>query len=291
MLKPLPYMIRILLFFFSTCFIESALAQTNLDGVWLPDYTEDRQDRVQGPPIGDYGGLPINDASRLRAQSWRASILALPEYQCRVHPSDYANMFFNINISEERDPRSFELIAIHVEHFAYQTHRVIWMDGREHPPEYAGHTSMGFSTGEWQGHTLKVKTTHLKEGHVRRNGISRSDQATVTEYFIRHDDLLSWTVVIDDPVYFEEPLIRNRSFHYSAITQRTTYPCESVVETIHEPGYIPHHLPGQNPDLFEYADTINIPYQATMGGAETMYPEYREVARELPLPSEIQSQE
>jgi len=266
-------------------------AQTNLGGNWLADYTEDRADRIPGPALGDYGGLPLNDADRLRAQSWSASLLGLPEYQCRVHPSDYAQSFNNIRIWEERDPRTFELIAIHLQHYVWQTHRVIWMDGREHPPVYAAHTAMGFSTGEWVGHTLKVTTTHLKEGWLRRNGVARSDQATVTEYFIRHEDLLVWTVIVNDPIYLEEPFIRNRNYKYSTDTQIVTYPCESVIEIVHEPGYIPHYLPGRNPDLLEFADTYNIPYQATMGGAQTMYPEYRNVIRVLPLPSEMEGQE
>ena len=279
------------LILFSVCFTASVSAQTNLSGVWLADYTEDRSDRIPGPALGDYGGLPLNDANRLRAQSWSASLLGLPEYQCRVHPSDYAHSFNNIRIWEERDSNTRELIAIHLEHATWQTHRIFWMDGREHPPEYAAHTSMGFSTGEWLGHTLKVKTSHLKEGWVRRNGVARSDQASVTEYFVRHDGLLVWTVIVNDPIYLEEPLIRNRNYRYSTDTQIPTYPCESVIEIVHEPGYIPHYLPGRNPDLFEFADTYNIPYEATMGGAETMYPEYMNVIRELPLPSEMEDQE
>ncbi len=285
------YSFRLLVFFFSLFFVMSSSAQTNLGGFWVADYTEDRGDRIPGPALGDYGGLPINDANRFRAQSWSASLLGLPEYQCRRHPSDYANSFNNINLRDERDPRTLDLIAIHLEHFTWQSRRVIWMDGREHPPEYAAHTSMGFSTGEWLGHTLKVTTTHLKEGWLRRNGVARSDQAIVTEYFIRHGNILTWTVIVDDPIYLEEPFIRNRSYNYSTEAQLLTYPCESVVEIVHEPDYIPHYLPGQNPDLFEFADINNIPYQATMGGAATMYPEYRKVARDLPLPSEMQDQE
>lgn len=270
-------------------FTQSVMAQSNLGGIWLANYTEDRPDRIPGPAMGDYGGLPLNDDDRLRAMSWNASLLGLPEYQCRVHPSDYANSFNNISIWEERDPYTLELIAIHLQHFVWQTHRTIWMDGRDHPPEFAQHTSMGFSTGEWEGHKLKVTTTHLKEGWLRRNGVARSDQATVTEYFIRHDGTLNWTVIVNDPVYLEEPFIRNRDYNYSTDTQIVTYPCESVVEIVHEPGYIPHYLFGDNPDLFEFADTYDIPYEATLGGAATMYPEYRDVIRTLPRPSEMQN--
>ena len=291
MCKTSRYSFKLLLFFLSVGFVLNASAQTNLAGVWTADYTEDRGDRIPGPALGDYGGLPLNDADRLRAQSWNASLIGLPEYQCRVHPADYAQSFNNINIREERDPRTLELTAIHLEHFTWQTRRVIWMDGRDHPPEYAAHTAMGFSTGEWVGDNLKVTTTHLKEGWLRRNGVARSDMATVTEYFIRHGDILVWTVIVDDPIYLEEPFIRNRNYHYSTDVQIVTYPCESVVEIVHDAGYIPHHLPGQNADLFEFADTYDIPYEASMGGAATMSPEYREIARSLPKPSELQGQE
>jgi len=277
-----------LLFVFSIASI-SALAEKNFSGVWVGNYSEDFPDRLPGPELGDYAGLPLNDADRLRAQSWSASLIALPEYQCRVHPSDYASSFANIRIWEERDPITEQLIAIRIQHFAWQTRRTIWMDGREHPPEFAQHTAMGFSTGEWVGHQLKIKTTHLKEGWLRRNGVTRSDQATVTEYFIRHDDLLTWTVIIDDPVYLDEPFIRNRDYLYSIDSQVGNYPCDPVIEMVREPGYIPHHLPGTNTDLLIYSQRHDIPAEAAMGGAETMYPEYIERLRELPKPSELQA--
>jgi len=37
------------------------------------------------------------------------------------------------------------------------------MDGHAHPPDFAEHASMGFSTGEWVGNNLKITTTHPKE--------------------------------------------------------------------------------------------------------------------------------
>lgn len=266
--------------------VPSALAQVNLAGVWSGTYTEDWPDRFPGPELGDYGGLPINDADRMRAESWSASLLSLPEYQCRVHPADYANSFADIRFHEERDLYDESLIALHLQHFAWQTRRVIWMDGREHPSPNDQHTSMGFSTGEWVGNNLKVTTTHLKEGWLRRNGVARSDLATMTEYFIRHGDMLSWTVIINDPAYLEEPFIRNRDYRYSATAQLGTYPCESVTEMVTQPGYVPHHLPGQNPDIHLYSENHGIPIEAAMGGAATMYPEYREVIETLPIPGE-----
>jgi len=262
-----------------------AMAQTNLAGVWGMTLTEDFPDRLPGPELGDYAGLPLNAADRARAQSWSASILSLPDYQCRVHPSDYANSFADIRIWHEVDTTTQQLIAIRVQHFAWNTQRTIWMDGRSHPPEFAEHTSMGFSTGEWVGNNLKVTTTHVKEGWLRRNGVARSDAATVTEHFIRHGEHLTWSVFVQDPKYLEEPFFRNRDYRLSEAVSIGAYPCESVIEVLlPEEGYFPHYLPGQNEFLIEYARNHKIPYEAAMGGAQTMYPEYRKKLAQLPPP-------
>lgn len=253
----------------------------NLVGVWSSVVHEDFEDRIPGPDLGDYTGIPINEANRLRAQQWDASILSLPEYQCRVHPSDYANMFNDIRITEDIDKESQRLIAIRIQHFAWNTQRVIWMDGRPHPPEYALHTAMGFSTGEWDGHILKVTTTHLREGFIRRNGVARSDAATVTEHFIRHGDHLTWSVYIDDPLYLEEPFFRTRDFRYNVAGRLGAYPCESVVEVVLPESYFPHYLPGQNPYIRDFAREHGIPFEAAMGGAATIYPEYMRRLQQL----------
>ena len=40
-------------------------------------------------------------------------------------------------------------------------------------------------------------------------------------------------------------------------------------------GVIPSHLPGTNAFLKEFSDRYGVPFEATRGGAETTYPEYR----------------
>jgi hypothetical protein len=253
-----------------------ALAQIELSGVWQNRITdEDEPDRLPGPELGDYTGIPLNAAARYRAMAWDASLITLPEYQCRVHPSDYAPSFADIRIWEDIDRDTQDLVAIHIHHFAWGTERTIWMDGRPHPPDYALHTSMGFSTGKWDGDILTVTTDHLKEGWIRRNGVPRSDRAVVTEHFIRHGDNLSLVTVIKDPTYLTETMIRSRDYTFSVAGQIAPYPCESVEEIIRPKGVIPHHLPGTNTFLKEYQQNHGIPAEGAMGGAETLYPEYR----------------
>jgi hypothetical protein len=253
-----------------------ACAQISLSGVWQNRIAdEDEPDRLPGPELGDYTGIPLNAAARFRAEAWDASLITLPEYQCRVHPSDYAPSFADIRIWEDIDRDTQKQVAIHIHHFAWGTERTIWMDGRPHPPDYALHSSMGFSTGKWEGDILTVTTTHLKEGWIRRNGVPRSDRAVVTEHFIRHGDGLTLVTVIKDPTYLTETMIRSRDYVFSLAGQIAPYPCESVEEVIRPKDVIPHHLPGTNTDLKEYQKAHGIPAEGAMGGAETLYPEYR----------------
>ena len=64
-------------------------AQVDLAGEWGSKYTWDYQERLPGPELGDYTGLPINEAARLKADSWEASVQTLPERQCIPHGPDY----------------------------------------------------------------------------------------------------------------------------------------------------------------------------------------------------------
>lgn len=254
-----------------------AWAQMDLVGEWAPQYHEDQPERLGGPAIGDYAGLPINDAARLAAESWDASILSVPEHQCKPHPADYSPRGpANMRIWKEVDPLTGEVIALRT-HIQWQApERWIYMDGRPHPDEYAEHTWQGFSTGEWIGPILRVRTTHLKKGWIRRNGVPRSDQAELTEYFYRHGDYLTWTVIINDPVYLTEPMIRSSDFRWAPTQNVGIYPCEIVTEVDEPHDWVPHWLPGENIWLDEYATELGVPAEATEGGPETMLPEYRQ---------------
>jgi hypothetical protein len=152
--------------------------------------------------------------------------------------------------------------------------RTIYMDGRRHPSQFAQHTWQGFSTGEWEGDMLKVTTTHLKEGWVRRNGLPRSEHATLTEFFIRHGDYLTLVTVVKDPVYLTEPFVRTSNWVADPGLQLSPFTCTPTVEIERPRGQVPHHLPGTNPFLDEFAHRQAIPAAAARGGAETMYPDF-----------------
>jgi len=266
--------------------VSPAMAQLDLTGIWSPVFHEDQPERIPGPELVDYLGLPINEAARRWALAWDPSRLTLPEHQCQVHTVAY--MYRGpllLRIWEERDPQTQELIAIRQYIGNYEQNRTIYMDGRPHPPAWAAHTWMGFSTGKWDGNILTVTTTHIKQGWHRRNGLPSSDRITLVEHFIRHDDHLTHVTVVTDPDYLTEPLVKSQDFTLTinesgigggGITGGWLYPCEYVEEI---PGrkldQVPSYMPGENPFVMEFAERHKVPVAAAMGGAETMYPEYR----------------
>ena len=261
-----------------------AFAQVDFSGEWAPRHHEDQPERAPGPELGDYLGIPINAAARMRADTWDASIQTLTEWQCRPHSADYIwRGPSQLKISKEVDPISRETVVIHAE-WMRSVDRPIYMDGRPHPPENAPHTWAGFSTGRWNGNVLTVTTTHLKEGYLRRNGLPRSDKATLTEHWIRNGDILTAVVIMNDPVYLTEPFIRTSDYELALNQQVPPYPCGVVQEVDRPKGAVPHWLPGTNPYLQEFGRRFGIPFEAVAGGAETMYPEYRTKLRTLPRP-------
>ena len=260
-------------------------AQEDPSGEWSPRFDEDQLERLAGAEIGDYLGLPINDAARLRADSWEASLMELPENQCRQHGSDYGwRGPSQLSIWKEVDRATQKVIAFHTHLSAYGAEQTIWMDGRPHPPDYARHTWAGFSTGKWDGDTLVITTTHLKENWLGLNGVPRSDMATATAHLMRHGNYLTIAVITYDPVYLSEPLIRTVDFTYNPQQQMAPWPCESVDEVDRPAGVVPHHLPGTNQFLEEFGMRYGVPFDATRGGAETMYPEYKLKLKDMKIP-------
>jgi cyclase len=280
-------MISLLKFSLAALLIPAAFGQILLDGEWQPRFHEDQPERIPGPDLGDFLGLPLNDASRLRAESWNASRVTLMEEQCRVHVSPYIYRGpLDLRIWTEKDPDTQRVIAIKNYISTWSQTRTIWMDGRPHPAANAPHTWMGFSTGEWHGDILTVHTSHIKYGWLRRNGVVQTDQATMTEHFIRHGDYMTHVMILEDPAYLTEPLIKTEDFavNQHAAGASWVYNCRPVKEIIsRDETKIPHYLPGENPFLGDLTKAFGISGNALHGGAETMYPEYRLTMRRAPV--------
>jgi hypothetical protein len=151
----------------------------------------------------------------------------------------------------------------------------IWMDGRPQPSKYADHSSGAFTTGYWKGNTLIAHTTGMKRAFARDNGAFYSDEATMTTTFIPHGDSLVIIYILNDPVYFTQPYIYSRYYVRSAAPVSTAWPpCIVNYEGLAE-GEVPFFLPGKDPLLDQMMRVFHVPESASEGGADTMYPAYR----------------
>lgn len=272
----------------------------DFSGYWTGNMQEDGAERGAGPELVDYGGIPINEAGRLWALSYDTSRLTSRFHQCDGYVAPYSvRAIGNTLVWEERDPKLHTLIAIHWYSQTFEGHRVFWMDDRPHPPAYAPHTYMGFSTGTFVGNALRVETTHLKQGWFRRNGLPESDQATLTEFFVRHGDHITYTSVVNDPVYLSEPWIRTTDFYRQPTDPGGwLFPCDDSEQIVgRAPDQVPNYLFGAHPYLDEYSKKNKVPLIGALGGPETLYREFesklasvsdaqaRELTRPAPGPS------
>jgi hypothetical protein len=254
-----------------------AYAQMDFSGEWQPVRN---QDNSENPLPGDWLGIPLNEAGLARSEAWDASIASLPEWQCRPHGWAYIYRGPTaLRIWREIDPVSRDVTAFHVQ-WQQSSSTPVYLDGRPHPPDYAPYSWMGFSTATWEGNVLKITTTHLKEDYYRRNGIFASDKATVTTYWTRHGEYLTWVNIVKDPVYLTEPLIRSGEYRLNLGGAFPAHPCTPADEG-HVKGVVPAHLPGKNPFLKEPTAMMRIPDDLIRAGAASMYPEFK---AKLPQP-------
>jgi hypothetical protein len=86
----------------------------------------------------------------------------------------------------------------------YDLYRVVFLDGRQHPPATAPHSRSGHSTGHWEGDALVVDTTHISSGTFMNNGFNHSESLHMVERFrVSPDGGTLWlTQTYDDPQVF-----------------------------------------------------------------------------------------
>jgi hypothetical protein len=148
---------------------------------------------------GDFAGLKLKPAAIEQVKKYDYAQELKRENTC-VPPSVvfYMQAPFPMEIYQGRD-----LIVFKMEYFDMV--RVVFLDGRPHPPESAPHSKSGFSTGRWDGDTLVVETSHIAPGTFMNNGFSHSSLIALKERFrLSPDGNALWlTQIYEDPETFE----------------------------------------------------------------------------------------
>ena len=148
---------------------------------------------------GDFAGLKLKPAAIEQVKKYDYSQELKRENTC-VPPSVvfYMQAPFPMEVYQGRD-----LIVFKMEYF--DMYRVVFLDGRPHPPESAPHSKSGFSTGKWDGDTLVVETSHIEPGTFMNNGFSHSAHIKLSERFrVSADGKTLWlTQLYEDPETFD----------------------------------------------------------------------------------------
>ena len=128
-------------------------------------------------PAGNFGGLRPTPAALAAAKKWSPRDEMTIDRVC-LPPSIVYTMQgpFPMEIHQ-----GTEFIVMRLEY--YDLVRIIFLDGRPHPPADAPHTKVGHSIGRWEGATLVVDTTHISESTITNNGLNHSDKVHVIERF------------------------------------------------------------------------------------------------------------
>ena len=128
-------------------------------------------------PVGEFGGLRPKPAAASAARTWKPEHEMTIDRVCLPPSIVYAMQGpFPMEIHQ-----ASEMIVMRLEY--YDMVRLIFLDGRPHPPANAPHTKVGHSVGRWDGSTLVVDTTHLSASTITNNGLNHTDKVHVIERF------------------------------------------------------------------------------------------------------------
>jgi hypothetical protein len=262
-----------------------ASAQIDLSGNWVSASAEDEQQGGAGPFFVEYMGIPLTDDGRAAGVSFTTETTAELQRQCAPWPVHYlmhGPFALRIDPITTTDTDAAQ-IGWRISPWIDLEPVMIWLDGRSGPSTQARKTSSGFTIGKWEGDTLMTTTTHIKDGYLTRSGLPNSHLETLTMAISRHGDLLTVTVMIQDPVNLTAPYVMARTWRYSTAPPRVRPSLCSPAEELSnlKDGHVPSYLtPNENPNLFFMSKYYNIPHEAALGGEQTMFPEYTEKLRE-----------
>ncbi len=197
-----------------------AAAPIDLTGYWVSIVTEDWRYRMVTPAPGDYQGVPMTRAAEKVADAWDPAKDEAAGEQCKSYGAPaLLRVPEHLHITWQDDH------TLRMDTDAGKQTRIFHFGNWKAPGEDEP-SLQGDSVAEWEiqregrkavNGSLKVTTTHLKAGYLRKNGVPYSANAALTEqYDMVHerngDVLLVVTIVVTDPMYLREPFIISSQF-------------------------------------------------------------------------------
>jgi hypothetical protein len=202
-------------------------APEDITGNWVAVVTEDWRWRMQTPAKGDFTSVPLNPEGRKATEAWDPSKDEAAGNQCKAYGAPgLMRLPTRLRISWQDDN------TLKIETDEGTQTRLFHFNGKAagQAPSLQGYSAaewdisrpsmMGFAlpppSGKLPG-SLKVVTTNLRPGYLRKNGIPYGADTTLTEYFTRTteangDSWLLLTSIVEDPQYLASDFLTSDHF-------------------------------------------------------------------------------
>lgn len=207
-----------------------AAAPIDLSGYWVSVVTEDWRFRMIVPDKGDYASVPLNPEGRKVADGWDPRKDQAAGDACRSYgAAAILRVPGRLHIDWEND------VTLRIDTDSGTQTRLLHFGSS--PSQTEMPTWQGYSVAEWEGmrgrflnpymgqHAagqqpegyLKVVTTHMRPGYLRKNGVPYSANAVLEEYLdsfqeLNGDRWLVVTTIVKDPQYLFQPFVTSTHF-------------------------------------------------------------------------------
>jgi len=191
-------------------------APIDLTGYWVSYVTENWRYRMVTPAKGEYRRIPSSRAALPLINAWDPAADERAGNQCRSYGAGgIMNVPGRLHITWQ-DPDTLRL-----ETDAGTQTRLFRFTPRTTISSPGPRTWQGESAAAWEpaigGGSLRVITSNLRAGYLRKNGVPYGEHATVTEHFdvapLAGDGrLLLVTTIVEDPEYLTGPYVFSPHF-------------------------------------------------------------------------------
>jgi len=198
-----------------------ASAPVDMTGYWVSYVTEDWRFRMVTPRKGDYQAVPMTEQARKMADAWDPAADEASGNQCRAYGAAAIMRVparFHITWQDDNTLRVDSDSGMQTRLFHFNSPACNSPAFNSTAPPPGERTWQGYSTAQWQRPaSLKVATTNMRAGYLRKNGVPYSENAAVTEYFDMAPlpsggQVLMVTTIVDDPQYLQQPFTVSSQF-------------------------------------------------------------------------------
>jgi hypothetical protein len=203
------------------------VAPIDLTGYWVSYVTENWRYRMVTPAKGEYRRIPVSPAAVPIINAWDPTADERAGNQCKSYGAGaIMNVPGRLHITWQ------DADTLRIDTDAGTQTRLLRFTARTSSAAIRS-TWQGESIARWErvaaagsteqdpayaaGGSLRVVTTNMRAGYLRKNGVPYSERATISEHFDvaplpDGGRLLLVTTIIEDPVYLNAPYVVSPHF-------------------------------------------------------------------------------